>query len=91
MSKKLKPIPKFKNEKEERDFWQNVDSTEYVDYSDMSNWKLPNLKLTTKPITIRLPKTLIEKIKIKANQIDMPYQSLIKEVLFRAFVKPSTT
>jgi len=53
--KKLKKIPKFKTEQEEREFWQNVDSTEYVDYSKgLEHWNFPNLKLSTKPITIRL-------------------------------------
>lgn len=83
MSKKLKRIPKFKSEKEEREFWQKVDSTEYVDYSRMENWQFPNLKLTSKPITIRLPQSLIDQLKIKAHQMDIPYQSLIKQLLFK--------
>lgn len=83
MSKKLKRIPRFKSEKEEREFWQMVDSTEYVDYSRMENWQFPNLKLTSKPITIRLPQSLIDQLKIKAHQMDIPYQSLIKQLLFK--------
>ena len=83
--KKLKKIPKFKSEKEEREFWQKVDSTEYVNYSKMENWQFPNLKLTSKPITIRLPQTLIDKVKIEAHKMNMPYQSLIKQVLFKEF------
>jgi predicted DNA binding CopG/RHH family protein len=85
MRKQLKKIPKFKSEKEERKFWQKVDSTEYVDYSKMENWQFPNLKLTTKPVTIRLPQSLIDKAKIKAHKMNMPYQSLIKQVLFKEF------
>lgn len=80
---KLKKIPKFKSEKKERAFWQKVDSTEYVDYSRMENWRFPNLKLTSKPITIRLPQALIDRLKIKAHRMDIPYQSLIKQLLFR--------
>ena len=83
--KKLKRIPKFKSEKQEREFWQKADSTEYVDYSKMENWQLPNLKLTSKPITIRLPQTLVDKVKIRAHKMNMPYQSLIKQVLFKNF------
>ena len=63
----LKPIPHFKTEAEEREFWQTHDSTEYVDYSSVENVKFPNLKLTSKPITIRLPQSLIDRVKIKAH------------------------
>lgn len=87
MRKKLKKIPKFKSEKEEREFWQRVDSTEYVDYSKLEHWVFPNLKLSTKPITIRLPQSLIERLKRKAHQMDIPYQSLIKQLLFQATTK----
>ena len=82
MKKKLKPIPKFNSEKEEREFWQRVDSTEYVDYSHTENWRFPNLKLSSKPITIRLPESLIERVKIKAHKMDIPYQSLIKQLIY---------
>lgn len=83
MSKKLKPIPKFKSEKEKRDFWQKVDSTEYLDWSKAERVSFPNLKLTSKPITIRLPQSLIDRLKIKAHRLDIPYQSLIKQMLFK--------
>jgi len=83
MSKKLKQIPKFKSEKEERKFWQTHDSTEYVDWSQGERVSFPNLKLTSKPITIRLPQSLIDKLKIKAHKMDIPYQSLIKQMLFK--------
>lgn len=87
MKKKLKPIPKFKSEKEERDFWQRVDSTEYVDWSRAERVQFPNLKLTSRPITIRLPQSLIDQIKIKAHRRDVPYQSLIKQILFEGIAK----
>ena len=82
MKKKLKVIPKFKSEQEEREFWQNVDSTEYVDYSTIRRVTFPNLKLTSKPITIRLPVSMIDRIKIRAHKMDIPYQALIKKILF---------
>lgn len=82
---KLKRIPKFKNEDEERQFWLTHDSTEYVDYSKLKKASFPNLKLTSKPITIRLPQVLIDRIKVKAHQMDIPYQSLIKQSLFQSF------
>ena len=54
--KKLKPIPYFKNEDEERDFWATHDSTEYVDWSKaIKNPKFSNLKLSTRSISLRLP------------------------------------
>ena len=81
--KKLKNIPKFKSEKEEREFWLEADSTEYVDYSKLEGWTFPNLKLTSKPITIRIPESVIERVKIKANRADMPYQTLIKQYIYK--------
>ena len=82
MKKELKKIPKFKSEKAEREFWQTHDSTEYVDYTKTEHWSFPNLKLTSKPITIRLPQSLIDRLKIKAHQMDLPYQVLIKQLIF---------
>ncbi len=87
MKKELKRIPKFKGEKEEREFWQTHDSTEYVEYKSLENWRFPNLKLTTKPITIRLPAGLIDRVKIQAHKMDVPYQSLIKQFIFEGIAK----
>jgi len=63
--KKLKKIPKFKTEAEERAFWQKVDSTEYVDWSKAEKWIFPNLKLTSTPITIRIPDSLLGRVKMR--------------------------
>lgn len=79
MVKKLKPIPKFKNEDDEREFWATHDSTEYVDWSKaIKNPVFPNLKPSTQTISLRLPKYLLERIKQLANSRDVPYQSLMK-------------
>ena len=78
---KLKSIPKFKTEDEEREFWSKHDSTEYIDYSKAKRTLFPNLKPTTKTISIRLPESLIEKLKVLANKRDVPYQSLLKVLL----------
>lgn len=75
---KLKPIPAFKNEAEERKFWETHDSTDYVDWSKATRARFPNLKPSTQSISIRLPVNLLEQIKIAANKRDVPYQSLIK-------------
>lgn len=76
--KKLKPIPKFKSEDEEREFWANHDSTEYIDWSKTIELDLSKLKPSTKPITIRLPESLLASLKTLANKKDVPYQSLMK-------------
>lgn len=88
MRQSLKPIPYFKSEKEEREFWQTHDSTEYVDWSKAKRGiQFPNLKLTSKPITLRLPVSMIDRLKIEAHKMDIPYQSLIKKLLFEAIGK----
>lgn len=75
---KLKPIPVFENESDERKFWETHDSTDYVDWSKAPRVRFPNLKPSTTSISIRLPIGLLEDIKIAANKRDVPYQSLIK-------------
>jgi len=75
---KIKKIPAFKTEAEERAFWEKNDSSEYVDWQQAQPVSMPNLKPSTKTISIRLPESLLDSIKIEANKRDMPYQSLIK-------------
>ena len=75
---KLKPIPQFKNEDEEAKFWATADTTEYFDTSKPLRIEFPNLKPTTKSITLRLPVMLLNKLKKLANKRDVPYQSLMK-------------
>ena len=77
--KKLKKIPKFKNEDEEREFWYTHDSTDYVDWSKAKYGIFFDVKPTTKTISIRFPETTLAKLKQKANRIDVPYQALIKQ------------
>ena len=76
--KKLKLIPKFKTEGEERAFWAAHDSTEYIDWSKAEQVIFPNLRPSTESISLRLPKYLLARIKQIANAKDVPYQSLIK-------------
>ena len=78
MKAKLKPFPTFKSEAAERAFWEKHDSTEYVDWSKAKRVSFPNLKPTTQSISLRLPLHMLERIKVKANARDVPYQSLIK-------------
>lgn len=78
---KLKPIPKFKNEDEERIFWETHDSTDYLDWSKAQFVSFPNLKFSTQTISLRLPQSLLDRIKVQANKRDVPYQSFIKMLL----------
>ena len=78
MKKNLKAIPKFKTEAEERRFWEVHDSAQYVDWSGAKPARFPNLKPSTQAISLRLPASLLDNIKIEANRRDVPYQSLIK-------------
>ncbi len=73
-----KRMPKFENEVQEREFWEVNDSSEYLDWSRAERVSMPNLKPSTKTISLRLPEMLLDSIKIEANKRDMPYQSLIK-------------
>lgn len=76
-----KSIPKFKNEDEERDFWGKNDSSEYLNWKGAERVLLPNLKPSTKSISLRLPESLLDALRQMANERDVPYQSLIKMIL----------
>jgi predicted DNA binding CopG/RHH family protein len=78
---KLKKIPEFKSEKEEFEFWSTHDSTEYIDYPKAKRVLFSNLKPSTRTISLRLPESLIEHLKLLANKRDIPYQSLLKVFL----------
>jgi predicted DNA binding CopG/RHH family protein len=76
-----KSIPKFKNEEEEQDFWNKHDSTEYLNWKSAERVLFPNLKPSTKSISLRLPESLLDALRQMANERDVPYQSLIKMIL----------
>ena len=77
----LKKIPEFSKEKEERAFWEKSDSSEYIDWNQAKEMRFPNLKKSTKPISLRLPEDMLERLKSRANAMDIPYQSYIKMLL----------
>ncbi|MDZ8117896.1 BrnA antitoxin family protein [Pontiella agarivorans] len=77
----MKKVPKFKSEAEERRFWQTHDSSEYIDWSDAEEVVLPKLKPSTKTISLRLPESMVDELKLLANKKDVPYQSLLKVFL----------
>jgi len=74
----VQKIPKFKTEAEERDFWANTDSSDYIDWSKAKRVLLPNIKPSLRTISLRLPELMIDELKLIANKRDVPYQSLIK-------------
>ncbi len=76
-----KNIPIFATEAEEHAFWQTHDSTEYVDWGNARRCILPNLKPSTQTISLRLPESLLNNIRVMANKRDVPYQSLMKILL----------
>lgn len=78
MPKKLKKIPEFESEEQEREFWSEHDSADYVDWSRGERRTLANLKPSTRTISVRLPESLLEELKLLANKRDVPYQSLLK-------------
>ncbi len=79
--KPTKTIPIFRDENEEREFWENNDSMDYLDTSKVRKVRFPNLKKTTKSISIRLPVDMLDELKVRANSMDVPYQSFIKMLL----------
>ena len=76
-----KKIPKFKSEDEEREFWATHDSSEYIDWKKAKRIVLPELKPSLKTISLRLPESMIEELKLLAHKKDVPYQSLLKMFL----------
>lgn len=77
----LKKVPKFKTEDDERDFWATHDATDYLDFTQAEETVFPNLKPSTRAISLRLPVSLIDRLKMLANKQDVPYQSLLKVLL----------
>lgn len=76
-----KQIPEFENEDEEREFWASHDSAEYLDWEKAEQVVFPKLKPSTKTISLRIPESMLDEIRLLANKRDIPYQSLIKVFL----------
>ncbi len=90
MKKKLKKIPNFKNEDEEFEFLSTHDMTEYLDLSKAVRVSFPNLKPSSRSISIRLPVSILDDIKIMANKRDVPYQSFMKILIADAIAREKT-
>jgi predicted DNA binding CopG/RHH family protein len=84
MKKKVRPVPKFRKEQDERDFWNTHDTTEYFDFSKSNRVEIefdPGIEAPVKSISLRLPREILNELKVLANKKDIPYQSLIKVYL----------
>ena len=79
--KKRKEIPTFNNEEEEREYWANHESVDYIDWERTEKIVFPNLKPSSKTISLRIPENILEELKMLAKKRDVPYQSLIKMYL----------
>lgn len=86
MKKHLKKLPKFKNEDEEREFWDTHDSTDYFDWSKAQNVIFPNLKPTSTSISLRTPNYILARLKERANALNIPYQTLMKQYIAKAIL-----
>ena len=73
-----KAVPRFRTEEAEREFWASHDSTDYIDWRKGKRAVLPKLKPSSQTISIRLPKPMLDRLKLLANKRDVPYQSLLK-------------
>lgn len=87
MPKQLKKVPKFKTEKEEAMFWSKADSTKYVDWSKAKPAVFPKLKPTSQTISLRIPAHIMARVKVQANKLDVPYQSLMKQYIAEGVLK----
>jgi len=79
--KKMLKLPKFKNEDQERDYWSKVSLADYFEAKDFEKISFPNLKPTSESISIRIPKFMLIRLREKANEMNVPYQSLIKSFI----------
>jgi predicted DNA binding CopG/RHH family protein len=81
MASTKKHIPKFRSEEDERSFWAEHDSTDFIDWQLAQRRRFPDLKPSLRTISLRLPVSMIEELKVLANRRDVPYQSLLKVFL----------
>jgi len=86
MKKKLK-IPAFKNEDQERDFWSRTDLSKYFTVEDFTSVHFPNLKPTSRSVSVRIPEYLLTRLKEQANELDIPYQTLMKQYIAKGVLK----
>jgi predicted DNA binding CopG/RHH family protein len=81
MKTQKKTVPTFSSEQEEQEFWATHDSSEYIDWDKAAPVIFPDLKQTIKTISLQRPETMLNRLKVLANERDVPYQSLMKMYL----------
>jgi len=84
MKNKVKQMPKFKREQDEREFWHTHDTMDYFDFSKAQRVEIefdPGVEAPVKSISLRLPREMLNELKVLASKKDIPYQSLIKVYL----------
>ena len=86
MKKPLK-LPRFKSEHEERAFWSRIDLADYFESRDLRAVSFPNLKPSSRAISLRLSEPMILRLKEQANERHIPYQSLIKQYIAEGLTK----
>ena len=86
MKKELK-VPKFKNENQERNFWSKIDLSDYFESADFGPLSLPDLKPTSRSISLRIPEYMLVRLKEKANELNIPYQALIKQYIAKGVLQ----
>lgn len=86
MKKPLK-IPRFKNEDKEREFWAKIDLADYLEPSDFVRVVFPNLKPSSRSISLRLPKFLLANLQEQAHELNIPYQTLIKQYIAKGVLR----
>jgi len=89
MKKKLS-IPQFKNEDEERQFWARVDISRYFSAEDFIPASFPDLKPTSRSISVRIPEYILVRLKEQANELDIPYQTLMKQYIAKGVITDGT-
>jgi predicted DNA binding CopG/RHH family protein len=87
MPKRLKTIPKFKTDAEEAKFWNTHDTTEYIDWLKAPRGVFPNLKPSSQSVSLRMPAHILARVKMQANELDVPYQSLMKQYIAKEVLK----
>jgi predicted DNA binding CopG/RHH family protein len=85
--KKRLTVQRFSNEDEERDFWSKIDLADYFESNDLQSVSFPNLKMSSRSISIRLTEAMLFRLKEQANELNIPYQSLIKQYIARGMVQ----
>ena len=87
MAKQLTKVPKFKNEDQEQVFWSKLDLSKHFEPKDFKKVSFPNLKPTSTSISIRVPNYILARLKERANALNVPYQTLMKQYIAKEIMK----